>query len=175
MPTEAKRATVAELSALFASSSSSIVADYRGLTVAQIGVVRRLLREQGIQYHVVKNRLARIAADQAGVTELSPLFVGPSAVALGGDLDEGGLARAFLDAVRPYKIVTVRGAVVRGRAIPATDVTRLAELPSRDVLLAQLAGAIASPLATMAGLLSAPIRNLGGGLAQLAEQRAARS
>jgi large subunit ribosomal protein L10 len=172
MPTEAKRATVAALSALFASSSSSIVADYRGLTVSQIGVVRRLLREQGIRYHVVKNRLARIAADQAGLAELSPLLTGPSAIALGGDLDEGGLARAFLDAVRPYKTVAVRGAVVRGRAIPAADVTRLAELPSRDVLLAQLAGAIASPLATMAGLLSAPIRHLGGGLAQLADQRA---
>ncbi|MGH2407718.1 MAG: 50S ribosomal protein L10 [Candidatus Limnocylindrales bacterium] len=173
MPTEAKRATVAELSALFASSSSSIVADYRGLSVSQIGAVRRLLREQGIRYHVVKNRLARIAADQAGVTELSSLLVGPSAVALGGDLDESGLARAFLDAVRPYKMVTVRGAVVRGRAIPAADVARLAELPSRAVLLAQLAGAIASPLATMAGLLAAPLRNLGAGLAQLAEQRAA--
>lgn len=174
MPTEAKRETVSELSALFASSPSSIVADYRGLTVTQIGAVRRQLREKGVRYHVVKNRLAKIAATQAGLAELAPLLVGPSAIALGGDLDEAGLARAFLDAVRPYKTVAVRGAVIRGRAIPAADVTRLAELPSREVLLAQLAGAIASPLATMAGLFAAPIRNLGGGLSQLAEQRAAR-
>jgi large subunit ribosomal protein L10 len=173
MPTEAKRETVAQLTALLAASSSSIVADYRGLTVAQIRAVRAALREKGVRYHVVKNRLARIAAEGAGVQALSPLLVGPSAIALGGDLDETGLARAFLDAIRPYKTVTVRGAVIRGRAIPAADVTRLAELPGREVLLAQLAGAIASPLATMAGLLSAPIRNLGGGLSQLAEQRAA--
>jgi len=171
MPTEAKRETVAQLAALFAASSSSIVADYRGLTVSQIGAVRRTLREQGVHYHVVKNRLARIAADQAGVGELSSLLVGPSAIALGGDLDESGLARVFLDAIRPYKTVAVRGGVIRGRSIPAADVSRLAELPGRDVLLAQLAGAFASPLATMAGLLSAPIRNLGGGLAQLLEQR----
>jgi large subunit ribosomal protein L10 len=173
MPTEAKRETVAQLTALFAASSSSIVADYRGLTVSQIRAVRLALREKGIRYHVVKNRLARIAADQAGLTELSPLLVGPSAIALGGDIDEGGLARAFLDAIRPYKTVAVRGGVIRGRSIPAADVTRLAELPGRDVLLARLAGAIASPLSTMAGLLSAPIRDLGGGLSQLAERRAA--
>jgi large subunit ribosomal protein L10 len=172
MPTEAKRETVAQLTALLAASSSSIVADYRGLTVSQIGAVRRALREKGIRYHVVKNRLARIAADHAGVAELSQLLVGPSAIALGGDIDEGGLARAFLDAVRPYKTVVVRGAVIRGRSIAAADVTRLAELPGREVLLAQLAGAFASPLGTMAGLLSAPIRNLAGGLAQLLDQRA---
>jgi large subunit ribosomal protein L10 len=172
MPTQAKRETVAELTALLAASSSSIVADYRGLTVAQIGAVRRVLREKGIGYHVVKNRLARIAAEQAGIGELSPLLVGPSALALGGGIDESGLARAFLDAIRPYKTVYVRGAVIRGHSVAAADVTRLAELPGRDVLLAQLAGAFASPLGTMAGLLSAPIRNLAGGLAQLLEQRA---
>ncbi len=170
MPTDAKRATVAALAEILAASPSSIVADYRGLTVTEIGAVRRSLREKGIRYHVVKNRLARIAADQAGVSELSPLFEGPSAIAVGID-DESQLAKAFLDAVRPYKVVVVRGGVIRGRRIDAGDVTRLAALPSREVLLAQLAGAIASPISTLGGLLSAPIRNLGGGLAQLAEQK----
>ena len=156
MPTEAKRETVARLSEIIAASPSSIVADYRGLRVAEIGAVRRSLREKGIRYHVVKNRLARIAADQAGVSELSSLLVGPSALALGGD-DESHLARSFLEAVRPYKSVAVRGAVVRGRRIEAADVVRLAELPGREVLLARLAGVIASPLGTMAGLLAALI------------------
>ena len=128
------------------------MADYRGLKVSEIGAVRRSLREKGIHYHVVKNRLAKIAADQAGVTELSALLEGPTAIAVGID-DESQLAKAFLDAVRPYKVVVVRGGVIRGRRIEASDVTRLAELPSREVLLAQLAGAIASPLSTMAGLL----------------------
>ena len=171
MPTEAKRATVAELTEILSASPSSIVADYRGLKVSEIGAVRRSLREKGIRYHVVKNRLARIAADNAGVTELSPLLTGPTAIAVGPE-DEAMLARVFLDAVRPYRSVVVKGAVIRGRRIDAEGVSRLAELPSREVLLAQLAGAIASPLGTMAGLLAAPIRNLGSGLAQLADQKA---
>ena len=170
MPTDAKRATVERLTTILASSSSSIVTDYRGLTVAEIGSVRRSLREQGIRLHVVKNRLARIAADQAGVGDLSPLLEGPTAIAVGPD-DEALLARAFLDAVRPYKVVAIRGGLVRGKRIEAADVSRLAELPSREVLLAQLAGAMASPVSTLGGLLAAPIRNLGGGLAQLAQQK----
>lgn len=171
MPTEGKRATVAQLTEAFSGSPASIVADYRGLTVSEIGTVRRTLRAQGIRYQVVKNRLARIAAQQAGIDELGPLLSGPSAIALGPD--EVGLARAFMEATRPFKVVTVRGAVVRGRRLDAESVAILASLPAREVLLAQLAGALASPLGTMAGLLSAPIRNLGAGLVQLAEQRGA--
>ena len=172
MPTEAKRATVAALTEAFSGSTTSIVADYRGLTVSEITAVRRALRQQGLGYHVVKNRLARIAADQAGVGELAGLLTGPSAVALGRG-DESAVARAFLDATRPFKAVVVRGAVVNGHRLVAEDVSRLAALPSRDVLLAQLAGAIAAPLGTMAGLLAAPLRNLGAGLSQLADQRGA--
>jgi large subunit ribosomal protein L10 len=172
MPTEAKRAMVAELTDVFKSSSSSIVADYRGLTVSEIGLVRRALREQGISYRVVKNRLAKIAAREAGIEELSDLLEGPTAIALGPE-DEAALARSFLEAVRPYKTVTVRGGIIRGRRIEADAIGRLATLPSRERLLAQLAGGMASPLSTMASLLSAPLRNLASGLQQLAEQRAA--
>jgi large subunit ribosomal protein L10 len=171
MPTEAKRAMVAELTELLGSSQTTIVTDYRGLTVAEIGLVRRALREQGITYRVVKNRLARIAAKEAGSAELSELFEGPSAIAL-GPLEEAALAKALLDAVRPYRTVEIRGAMLRGQRIDAASVTRLASLPSREVLLAQLAGAIAGPLSSMAGLLTTPLRNLGGGLQQLVAQRA---
>jgi large subunit ribosomal protein L10 len=170
MPTEAKRAMVAELTELLGSSQTTIVTDYRGLTVAEIGLVRRALREQGVTYRVVKNRLARIAAKEAGSAELSELFEGPSAIAL-GPLEEAALAKALLDAVRPYRTVEIRGAMLRGQRIDAASVTRLASLPSREVLLAQLAGAIAAPLSSMAGLLTAPLRSLGGGLQQLVAQR----
>ena len=108
MPTDAKRATVERLTTLLTESSSSIVTDYRGLTVGEIGAVRRSLREQGIRYHVVKNRLARIAAEEAGVGELSPLLEGPTAIAVGLD-DEARLAKAFLDAVRPREAVISSG------------------------------------------------------------------
>jgi large subunit ribosomal protein L10 len=172
MPTEAKRAAVTELVEVISASPYAIVSDYRGLTVSDIAKVRRELRSRGITYRVVKNRLARIAAEQAGRSDLSPLLTGPSAIAVGGG-DEAALARGLLDAVRPYRTVVIRGAGIRGATIDGDGVTRLATLPSRDLLLAQLAGGIASPLATMAGLLGAPLRNLGYALAQLRDQRTA--
>ncbi len=172
MPTEAKRAAVAELKEELSRSNATIVSDYRGLSVSDIGAIRRNLREQGVSYRVVKNRLARIAAEEAGRGELSSLLEGPTGLAIGGQ-DEAALARSFLDAVRPYRSVVVRGGVIGQQRIDGDAVTRLSRLPAREVLLAQLAGGIASPLASMASLLSAPLRNLGYALTQLAEKKRA--
>lgn len=171
MATEAKQATVAQLKQEFSAARTTIVADYRGLTVSDITAVRRGLRGEGITYRVVKNRLARIAAQEVGNGELGELLTGPSALAMGSG-DEVVVARTFLDAIRPFRGVVVRGAVVGGKRVDADSVTRLATLPSRDILLGQLAGGIASPLATMASLLSAPLRNLGYALQQVADQKA---
>jgi large subunit ribosomal protein L10 len=171
MPTPAKQAAVTELTELLREASTTIVSDHRGLSVADLSRVRRDLREKAIRYHVVKNRLARIAAEQAGRPELIPLLSGPSALATGGD-DETVLAKGVIDAMRPFK-VEIRGAALNGQTVDAAAVAALATLPPRDVLLAQLAGGIASPLSTMAGLLAAPLRNLGYGLLQLRDQRAA--
>lgn len=170
MPTEAKRATVAELVEAFSNSRSAVVSDYRGLTVSDIGRVRRELREKGISYRVVKNRLAKIAAEESGRGELAALLIGPSAIALGG-ADEAALAKGLLDAVRPFRTVAIRGGLIGTTRIDSDGVTRLASLPSRDVLLAQLAGGIASPLSSMASLLAAPLRNLGYALQQVRDQR----
>ena len=170
MPTEAKKATVAELKEEFSAAKATIVADYRGLTVSEIQAVRRALRGEGITYRVVKNRLAKIAAQEAGQNELSEMLEGPTALAMGSG-DEVVLARTFLDAVRPFKTVVVRGAVLNGKRVGTDSVTRLATLPSRDMLLAQLAGGMASPLSSMASLFAAPLRNLGYALSQLAEQK----
>jgi len=170
MPTEAKRATVAELTEVLSASSSAVVSDYRGLTVSDISRVRRELRDKGISYRVVKNRLGKIAAQQAGRDELADLLVGPSAIAMGG-ADETALAKATLDALRPFRQVTVRGAVVGRAKLDTEAVNRLATLPSREVLLAQLAGGIASPLSTMASLFAAPLRNLAYAMAQVHDQR----
>ena len=101
MPTEAKRAKVAELDRGFSGSKGAIVSEYRGLTVADLSKVRRDLREKGVSYTVVKNRLAKIAAEQAGRSEIIPLLHGPTAITLGGS-DEAALAKATLDALRPY-------------------------------------------------------------------------
>ena len=170
MPTEAKRAKVAELVEDFSKGSSAVVSDYRGLTVSDLAKIRRELRDKGISYRIVKNRLGKIAAQQADRAELASLLVGPSAVALGGK-DESALARALLDALRPYKQVTIRGAVVGRTVVEGDAVARLAALPPRDVLLAQLAGSIAVPLSSMASLLAAPLRNFGYALQQVRDQR----
>jgi large subunit ribosomal protein L10 len=171
MPTEAKRATVAALKEDLSAAKATIVADYRGLTVADINAVRRTLRGEGIKYRVVKNRLAKIAAEEAGNTELAALLEGPSALAMGSG-DEVALAKSFLDAIRPYRTVAVRGAILGGHRVDAESVTRLATLPSREVLLGQLAGGMVAPIASMASLFAAPLRNLGYALAQVAERKA---
>lgn len=171
MPTEAKRATVAELTEAFSASKGAIVSEYRGLTVSDLTKVRRELRDKGVTYTVVKNRLAKIAAEQAGRPDIVPLLSGPTAITLGG-ADESALAKATLDALRPYsRTIVVRGGAIGGRTFDAEGVTTLATLPPREVLLAQLAGGIASPLSTMAGLFAAPLRNLGYALTQVLEQR----
>jgi large subunit ribosomal protein L10 len=171
MPTEAKQAAVAELAELFKETDTTIVSDHRGLSVADLLKVRRELHEKGISYRIIKNRLAKIAAEQADRSELVPLLIGPSAIAYGA-ADESSLAKGLMDATKPFS-VEVRGAAIRGDTIDAASVIALSKLPGRDVMLSQLAGSMASPLSTMAGLLAAPLRDLGYGLAQLQEQREA--
>ncbi len=171
MPTDAKRATVAELREDLAASTTLITTEYRGLTVREIGEVRRALRKNNVTYRVVKNRLMRIAAEQEGNDGIGPLLNGPSAIAFGTG-DEALVAKTVIEAVRPYKLVKVTGAVVGGKALDAAGVQKLATLPSREVLLGQLAGAFSAPATQVAGLLAANLRNLGSVLAQLRDQQA---
>ena len=171
MPTEAKQAVVAELREELARSRTLIVSEYRGLTVKEIAEIRRSLRKQDVTYRVVKNRLLKIAAAEGVGSALDPLLVGPTAIAFGND--EGATAKAVIDAIRPYKQVRITGAVLGERAIDGDGVSRLASLPSRGVLLSQVAGAFAAPLATTAGLFDAPLRDIAGLVSALADQRAA--
>lgn len=172
MPTQAKQAQVAELVEVLSTEDTAIISDHRGLSVADLLRIRRQLRERDIRFRVIKNRLARIAAEQAGRSDLIPLLSGSSALVTGGG-DESALARGLLEALRPYRTIEVRGAALRGTTVDGATVARLASLPPREVLLAQLAGGLAAPLGTMAGLLAAPLRDLGYGLAQLRDQREA--
>jgi large subunit ribosomal protein L10 len=170
MPTEAKRETIAELREALSSSRTLIVSEYRGLSVKELAEIRRALRKQDVTYRVVKNRLMRIAAQDTVGEALGPLLVGPTAIAFG--TDESTTAKAVLDATRPYKLVTITGAVLGDRSISADAVRSLASLPSREVLLAKLAGGMQAPVATLAGLLAANIRNLGYALSQVRDQKA---
>jgi len=170
MPTEAKRETIGELRAELDASRTMITSEYRGLTVKEISEIRRALRKQGVSYRVVKNRLMRIAAQDNPASEaLAPLLVGPTAIAFG--TDESATAKALLDATRPYKIVKITGAVLGSRAIDADSVTKLATLPSREVLLSEALGAITAPLAMTAGLFDAPLRDVAGLVDALIAQR----
>ena len=170
MPTEAKRETVAELREALSSSRTLIVSEYRGLSVKELAEIRRALRKQDVTYRIVKNRLMRIAAQDTVGEALGPLLVGPTAIAFGND--ESATAKAVIDATRPYKIVTITGAVLGNRSISADAVRSLATLPSREVLLARLAGGMQAPIATLGGLLAANIRNLGYALSQVRDQKA---
>jgi len=170
MPTEAKRETIEDLRAQLDASRTMIVSEYRGLKVKEISEIRRALHKQDVTYRVVKNRLMRIAAQEnASAAALSPLLVGPTAIAFG--TDESATARAVLDAVKPYRIVKITGAVLGSTAIDASGVTRLATLPSRETLLAEAVGAIAAPLATTAGLFDAPGRDVAGLFQALIDKR----
>jgi large subunit ribosomal protein L10 len=170
MPTEAKRETVAELREALSSSRTLIVSEYRGLSVKELAEIRRALRKQDVTYRVVTNRLMRIAAQDTVGEALGPLLVGPTAIAFG--TDESTTAKAVIDATRPYKLVTITGGVLGNRSINADAVRSLAILPSREVLLAKLAGGMQAPIATLGGLLAANIRNLGYALSQVRDQKA---
>jgi len=171
MPTEAKRETIEALRAELDANRTMIVSEYRGLKVKEITEIRRALRKSNVTYRVVKNRLMRIAAkDNAAADALTPLLTGPSAIAFGND--EAATAKAVLDATRPYaRIVRITGGVLGSRAIDADGVTRLATLPSREVLLADALGAMVAPLATTAGLFDAPLRDVVGLVDALIAQR----
>ena len=170
MPTEAKRETVAALAEEARSASAMIVSEYRGLKVSELGEIRRSLRKQNVTYRVVKNRLMKIAARDAGAEALGILLEGPTAVAfLSGD--EGVATKAVLDAFRPYKVIKITGAILGNRVVDADGVTRLSQLPSRDVLRAQVAGAIAAPMASVAGLFDAPAREIAGLIGALAAKQ----
>ena len=173
MPTEAKRRVIDELREQLGRTPTLIVSEYRGLTVKEIAEIRRSLRKQDVTYRVIKNRLMKIAAADTRGTALDALLIGPTAIAFGSD--EAGTAKAVIEAVRPFKQVRITGGLLGDRAIDADGVIRLATLPPREVLLAQIAGAIAAPMVSLAGLFDAPLRDVAGLVAALADDRSARA
>jgi large subunit ribosomal protein L10 len=163
---EDKAAVIERLAEQMRDAQAMIVADYRGLTVTQVAEVRDGLRESGATFHVSKNTLARIAASQA----LVPLLEGPTAIAFAGD-DVVGTAKRLRDASRATRVLAVRGAVVEGRTLSADEVRQLADLPPREVILAQAVGAIAGPLQATASVVAGPLREVVGLLEAYIQKR----
>jgi large subunit ribosomal protein L10 len=158
-----KEKVVAELTERLRTSETLIVADYRGLTNAEIDGLRSKLLEHGARFAVVKNTLTRRAAEAAGADALLALLEGPSAIAfVETDGDPVAVAKALREAATSTKVLAIRGGVLQGSAVTAEQVQDLATLPAAEVLRAQLVGAIVSPLTTVVALLSAPLRDLVG-------------
>jgi large subunit ribosomal protein L10 len=150
--------------------SSVVVVDYQGMNVAQSTRLRARSRESGVEFVVAKNTLAQRAANEAEVEGLEEFLVGPTAIAFAEDPVEGArLMSEFSDEVETFEI---KGGILDGgRVMSAEDVVALSRLPGREQLLAQLLGAIQSPLAGLVTVLNAPTRNLAVVLNQVAEQK----
>jgi large subunit ribosomal protein L10 len=149
-----KQEAVARLAEKLGRATSAVVTDYRGLTVKQLEELRAQMRAQRIEYVVVKNTLARRAADAAGLGRLGTVLTGPVGLALGfGEL--AAPAKLLGDYFRAHRRLPVVAGLVEGRVLDARSVQTLAELPSREVLLAQLAGALQAPISQLAGSLEA--------------------
>lgn len=149
-----KAAAVAELTDKFKSSGAAVLTEYRGLTVAQLKALRTALRGNA-DYAVVKNTLTAIAAREAGLEGLADELKGPSAIAFVTG-DPVTVAKGLRDFAKANPALVVKGGVLDGRALTAADVTKLADLESREVLLAKAAGAMKAKLYQAAYLFTAP-------------------
>jgi len=149
-----KAAAVAELSDLFRESNAAVLTEYRGLTVAQLKQLRRSLSGNAT-FAVVKNTLTAIAAKEAGVEGLDDAFAGPSAIAfITGDPVEA--AKGLRDFAKANPQLVIKAGVLDGRPLTAEDITKLADLESREVLLAKAAGVFKASLYQAAYLFTAP-------------------
>ncbi|MEE9400498.1 MAG: 50S ribosomal protein L10 [Dehalococcoidia bacterium] len=160
MTTKKKPQIVDQLAELLSQSKFVIATDYRGLSVAEMSELRHQLRNIGTEYHVVKNRLAKFAAENAGKQELSQLLTGPTALAFGSE-DILQLAKALGDYIRISKTtLSIKGGLIDSQLIGSEEVKRLATLPSIEVLRARLLGLLLSPIVSLQNVLSGNMRGL---------------
>ena len=168
-PRPEKVAVVDEVREHFGSADAVILTEYRGLKVKDLAGLRRTLRTSGGEYKIYKNTLVGLAAKEVGLEELEPMLHGPTGVTFVKG-DAAAVAKALRDYSRTNPLLVIKGGVLGDKIIDAKETTALAELPSREVLLAQWAGAMAAPMQQLAGLLQALPRNLAYGLAALRDK-----
>jgi large subunit ribosomal protein L10 len=148
-----KATAVAELKSEFEGSTAAVLTEYRGLTVAQLKELRGSLGENA-KFAVAKNTLTKIAANEAGVTGLDDLLLGPTAVAfVKGDVVEA--AKGLRDFAKANPLLVIKGGVLEGKTLNAVEITKLADLESREVLLAKLAGALKAKQSAAAAMFAA--------------------
>ena len=154
---EQKAQIIDRLQQLFSKCSIGILTDYRGLSASEMTSLRRKLGESGIEYKVVKNTLARFAAERAGKDDLVSLFEGPVAMTFGyGDITEP--ARTLADYIRTEKAsLSIKGGFFGDRILTSEEVMTLSTLPSREVLLAKILGGMQAPVLTLLSCLTTPV------------------
>ena len=169
-PRPEKVAVVDEVREKLAGADAALLTEYRGLTVKQLAELRRALRPAGGEYKVYKNTLVRFAAREVVEDRLDSMLTGPTAITFVQG-DPAAVAKALRDYAKGHQALVLKGGLLGDKVVTAKDVEALADLPSRDVLLAQLAGAFQAPLVKLAGLLQALPRNFAYGLKALIDQR----
>jgi large subunit ribosomal protein L10 len=158
MPNAEKVETVAELSERFSQSSAAVITEYRGLTVKQVTQLRRSLGRD-TTYAVVKNTLTKRAASDAGVAIDEALLVGPTAIAFVSG-DPVAAAKGLRDFAKANPLLVIKGGILDGRSLSADEVNRIADLESREVLLARIAGALKALPTRAASLFQAPLSQM---------------
>jgi large subunit ribosomal protein L10 len=157
---EKKEGIINELAGNLGKCAVAITTDYRGLSAKEMVQLRRALHMQGIEYKVIKNTLARFAAEKAGVKELEQFFTGPMAIAISYD-DPVKPAKILADHIKAANsVLKIKGGMLGKKVLTAADIAHLASIPSREVLLAQLLGSMKSPIQSFHFVLSAPLRGL---------------
>ena len=161
---------VDEVKTRMSAATASIVSEYRGLTVAELADLRRALAAVGGDYKIFKNTLVRRAIDGGEYQPLGEYLSGPSALTfVQGDIS--AVAKALRDFSRANPHLVIKGGLADGSLLSTSDLSALADLPPREVLLARLAGALAAPMTQMAGLLKALPQNLAYGISALIQQK----
>ncbi len=162
MSREKKAQIIEQLQELFTKSKVGMITDYRGLTVADMTDLRRKLRESGIEYKVVKNTLAQLAAERAGKKELATLFAGPVGIAFGFDKVTES-AKALIEYIRNTKSsLAIKGGFLDAQPITSQEVAVLATLPPKEVLISRVLAGMQMPIANLLGVLIAPLRGVMG-------------
>jgi large subunit ribosomal protein L10 len=171
-PRAEKVAVVDEVRSRLEASDGAVLTEYRGLTVSELAELRHELSAAGGDYKIYKNTLVRLAVSDGPQAALHDLLTGPTAIAfVQGDVS--AVAKALRDFARGNPNLVVKGGMVGTGVLSPSDIEVLAELPSKDTLLAQVAGALSAPMQQLAGLIQALPRNLAFGLSALLEQRQA--
>lgn len=156
---EEKVTLVNEIAEKLQNSKSTIITDYRGLTVAEVTELRAKLREAGVEFKVLKNTMTRRAADQVNLSEVNEFLTGPSAIAFSYD-DVVAPAKILNEFAKAHKALELKAGIVEGKIIGQAEVTALAELPNREGLLSMLLS-----------VLQAPMRNLAYAVSQIADNK----